>query len=193
MQYLALQASGHTATPVLAMGVGAAVKLFCEATLLQIPSVNIYAAPISTLFCQLTVLSVEAVALSRALPLRLHLGKDLFCPLFCALVSVGLGIGAYAAGLYLGVPFLLLLPCVLLLTVLCYGVLSLKRGAVGREDLAHLPFGERLCALLEKMRLFKGEGKTSLPCCHIKEKKKTNDDRGRKKENDFGKEGIYCR
>ena len=151
----ALQAMGHTLFPVLAMGVGALIKLAVEAVLLGLPAWNIYGAPVSTLCCNLTVLVMEAVALSRRLPYTLCTPRELFLPLGAAIPAVGGGAVLYFRLLrVLPAARVALLPA-LLLTVVVYFLLALRMGALTREDLILLPLGERLCALFEKCRLMR--------------------------------------
>lgn len=151
----ALQATGHTFLPVLAMGVGAAVKLLCESLLLTTPGVYLRGAPISTLCCTLTVLLIEWIALSRVLPFRVIVPRDLFRPLFATLPAMLLGIGIYRTlCLYAGEKvwsILLVLPSVGI-TALFFALLF---GAVEKKDLLTLPAGERICACLEKCKLLK--------------------------------------
>lgn len=151
----ALQATGHTVAPVLAMGAGALVKLTLEAILLVLPGVHIYGAPISTLACNLTVLLIEGIVLARVLPFGIFTGKALFRPLLSACLSVTAG-----AVLYFWLQRVLpdaewsVLPA-LMLTVVVFVLLALRFGAVAREDLIALPAGDRICALLQKYKLMK--------------------------------------
>ncbi len=151
----ALQATGHTLVPVLAMGVGAAVKLLCESVLLTVPSVYLHGAPISTLCCTLTVLMIEWVALSRVLPFAVIAPRDLLRPLLAALPAMLLGIGLYCVlqrraggSAWVMLPVLGVVAGAMLL-------FSLVFGAVEKEDLLTLPAGEKLCILLEKCKLLK--------------------------------------
>lgn len=151
----ALQAVGHAVLPVVAMTVGAAIKLIAEWILLVCPSVYVCGAPISTLCCNLAVLLIEAVALSRVLRLGFFSPGMLFAPLAAAIPAVALGALSYFALLSaLTSVALALLPSIGL-TVVLYFVLALRFGAVGRAELSVLPFGDPLCALLEKCRLMR--------------------------------------
>jgi stage V sporulation protein B len=151
----ALQATGHTLLPIVAMGVGALVKLTVEIFLLPVSGIYIYAAPISTLACNLTVLLIESIGLARVLRVSLLSVGDLFRPLFAAGVSVG---GSAALYLWLLAHMgetVWQMPLALLLAVLLYLILALRCRAVGREELIALPAGERLCHALVKIKLLK--------------------------------------
>ena len=155
----ALQATGHTATPALAMSAGALIKLGLELLLLPVPAVHIYAAPISTLACNVTVLLIEGIALSRALPFRFFTGRDLLRPLAAAVISVSAGAMLYF-GLRSNAVFgdFAMIP-VLLLTVVLFLVLAFLLGAVGEEELHALPFGEKICSILFKDRMYQNDKK----------------------------------
>lgn len=151
----ALQAAGHTLLPVVAMGAGAAVKLTLEIFLLPVSGIYIYAAPLSTMACNLTVLVIEAMALSRLLGGRLVRAGDLFRALAAALVGVG---GAAALYFLLAMRFgrvVWVLPVALLGAVVLFLPSALLLGAVRREELSAMPMGERLCLFLTKCKLLK--------------------------------------
>lgn len=151
----ALQATGHTVLPAVAMTVGALIKLTLEFFLLTLPPIYALGAPISTLVCNLAVLTIEAVALSRFLPYAVLPVTQLLIPLAAALPAVGAG-GALYVGLLSAFPtadWIILPP--LALVVVLYGALALRFGAVGREELAVLPLGDRLCVIFEKCRLLR--------------------------------------
>ena len=148
----ALQAVGHTVLPVIAMGVGALVKLLAECLLLSLPAVQIYGAPISTLLCNLTVLVIEAIALSRVLSGAALSPGALFRPLLASAPAVAAGAALYIV-LQRQIPFAIL-PA-LLLTVCLFALLALRTGALCAGDLAALPMGDRLYILLCKCKLMK--------------------------------------
>ena len=151
----ALQAMGHTLLPVAAMALGASVKLPAEAILLSLPAVHIYGAPISTLCCNLTILGIEALALAKRLPFAIGTARDLFLPLGAAVLAVGSGAAVYFWLLQRGCSGALALLPALPVVVVTYFLLALRLGALTRADLALLPFGTRLCALLEKCKMLK--------------------------------------
>ncbi len=151
----ALQATGHTLMPVLATGAGAAVKLLFESILLTTPGVYLRGAPISTLCCTLTVLTIEWVALSRILPFPVIAPRDLFRPLVATLPAMLFGIGIYyTLCLRAGDAMWIMLPVLLAVgaTLLFFALLV---GAVEKSDLLTLPAGDKICTLLEKCKLLK--------------------------------------
>ena len=86
--------------------------------------------------------------------LMLPLG-DILRPFVAALPAVALGVFCYRLlCLHAGDSPFLLLP-VLPLVLVCYLALALPAGALTKRELLALPFGERLCPLLEKTKLLK--------------------------------------
>lgn len=151
----ALQATGHTVMPVLAMGIGALCKLGLELLLLPLSGVYILAAPISTLACNLTVLVIEGAVLSHVLPFRLFGGRELLSPLSAAVLGVSAGMAVYLGLLRVGISDSLAMIPTLFVTVLLFALLALRFGAVRHEDLLALPAGDKLCRVLKKYKLLK--------------------------------------
>ena len=149
----ALQAAGHTMVPFFSMLAGAAFKLAVEVILLGVPGVGIGGAPISTLCCNLMVLTVQVLALSRVMPPTAVLGREPLRALGAAVFAVGGGVFLYSLlEKYGGAPGWHM-PVTLLLVMLLYMLLALRWRAVQQEDIRSLPMGERLCLLLQKCKL----------------------------------------
>ncbi|MBE6604607.1 MAG: hypothetical protein E7639_02740, partial [Ruminococcaceae bacterium] len=155
----ALQAAGKTAFPVYSMLIGASVKLLLEAFLLGVPQIGILGAPVSTLVCNLLVLTLNTVALSRVATYRLFTPGVFWRPLLAALSASLLGGALYRfVGRVLGFA-LWQVPLLILLVGLFYALLALLYGAVQREDLIDLPCGAALCRLLDRCSLIHKENK----------------------------------
>ncbi|MBQ9803085.1 MAG: oligosaccharide flippase family protein [Clostridia bacterium] len=149
----ALQAVGRPFVPVLSMLAGAAIKLVCEFFLLSLPPVSIMGAPVSTLFCNLTVLLINALVLARVVPYRLFDPTCLLRPLAAALLATLPGAVGYGLLIkHMGsAPWQL--PLVILAVGVLYVLLAPVLGAVYKEDLLELPGGKVLCRLSEKCNL----------------------------------------
>jgi stage V sporulation protein B len=152
----ALQATGHTLLPVIAMSAGAAVKLSLECILLPLPQCGIMGAPVSTLACTLTVLLIEWVALARHLPFVPVSPQQILRPLFCALPGLlAGGVLYFLACRALACEPRWLMPLVLLTVGVLVLPAALFGRALEREDLLALPAGEGICRILEKCKLLK--------------------------------------
>lgn len=87
--YGSLQGMGKIFTPALSVLAGGAVKLILNLTLIPIESVNIYGAPIGSLFCQMTAFFVSFGVLRRGLGMSLDLKRCILKPLLCAVAMGG--------------------------------------------------------------------------------------------------------
>ena len=148
-----LQAYGCHRVPLWAMLMGSAVKLISAWILLGIPRVGMLGAPISTFLCHLTVLGIESAVLAQRIPPRILSNGFLSRTLFASVCSVG-GVWVIRRTLvyYLGDRRLMILPLVLL-CAMGYLCLSLRMGALRREDVVSLSHGRELWILLCRLKL----------------------------------------
>ena len=123
--------------------------------MLSLPSVGILGAPISTLACNLTVLTLNVIALSRVADLRILPFWALLRPFFAALPSVLGGMGLLVLLHHHFGQSPLQTPVALAAVVVSYLPLTLLFGAARKEDIMELPGGEVLCRVLEKIHLLK--------------------------------------
>ena len=140
--------------PVLAMLVGALIKIASAYFLIGNDKIGLYGAPISTLLCNLAV-----VALNLWFAFGLCRSTDLFGvfwrPFAASAVSTGI-----AHGLYLWLVFrfgersLFGAGCILL-TGAFYLVFACLFGALDDEDLLAVPMGSALSAVLFKIGLLR--------------------------------------
>ena len=138
--------------PILSMVLGAAIKAVIAYVLIGNATVGIMGAPISTLFCNLTVVLLNLLFASPKSG-KIPLFKTFFRPAALSLLSVG---SAYCLYLFLtqrmGESAFLSLGCIGI-AALIYVCLSLLGGALSKEDILALPMGERICRVLQKIHL----------------------------------------
>jgi len=149
-----LQSCSKQKYPVLSLAIGAAVKLVSEAILVSLPAVNIYGAPISTFLCSLSVIAVNFHFLSRLNQSDLSPMKLFMRPLLCAALSGLVALVAYSllSRALTPVPSLFLSVAI---TAVAYALMSLKAGAVPKEDIRFLPGGERIYKAFEALKLIR--------------------------------------
>ena len=140
--------------PILAMLIGAVVKIVSAYFLIGNASVGLMGAPISTFLCDATVVALNlyfAASLCHSPSLR----KIFARPLWCAVFSIG---GSYTLYLILlhrvGEASILTVGC-LFLTVAFYLVFSCAFGVIDGESLRTLPMGDKLFSVLQKLRLIR--------------------------------------
>ncbi len=138
--------------PILALVAGALVKILIAYVLIGNPRIAIAGAPISTFFCNATVVICNlsiAVKLCRTPSI-----KELFLrPLAVSTVAVGTSWGAHACAThFLGAHAWLTLSALLLAVLLC-AVLYCRFGILKAEDVCAMPMGEKLSRILTKLHL----------------------------------------
>lgn len=147
-----LQAYGRPRVPLYAMLAGSAVKLSAAFILLGIPRVGMLGAPISTFLCHFTVILIESSVLCRLIPHGVSLHG--FClrtggAAFCAVM--GTTLLWQAVDRHLPLPPSAILAAVAF-CILIYLILTLRTGALRREDVVSLSHGECLWKLFERLK-----------------------------------------
>ncbi len=150
-----LQACGKVNVPLIAMLVGAVLKLVTNYVLVSQPSIRINGAPYGTLLCYGSVLIINLVMLYKTQRYRPQFMSVFVKPILCALISVGT---SYAVYKYLLFGRLSLKLCAIGgigLAGVLYIILIFAFRALARDDILLLPKGEKIAALLERKGLIK--------------------------------------
>ena len=146
-----LQATGKVNLPVIAMGMGALVKIVCNYALVGLPDVGIHGAPMGTSLCYLVILVINLVNIRR-LHIPFSLRRSFLRPLLAAGVM-----GVFVWLIYpplaalLGSGRLMGLLAVLLtvaLAAVIYLLMLIAVKALPREDILMLPKGEKIAKIL---------------------------------------------
>ena len=146
-----LQATGRVNLPVMAMGVGALVKIVSNYVLVGLPDVGIHGAPMGTSLCYLVILTINLVNIRR-LHIPFSLRRSFLRPLLAAGVMGGFVWLIYPplAGI-LGSGRMMSLLAVLLtvaLAAVIYLLMLIAVKALPREDILMLPKGEKIAKIL---------------------------------------------
>ena len=141
--------------PILAMLVGAGLKIVSAYFLIGSPRVALMGAPISTFLCDGAVVLLNLWFCERLCRVP-DLSSVFRRPLLCAVLSIG---GSYAV--YLSLVCRIGESSLLTMLALAgaagsYLLLACLMGVFEEQDLSALPMGDRLCIVLKKLRL--------LPC-----------------------------
>lgn len=138
--------------PIFSMFCGTIVKAIVAYVLIGNASVGIIGAPISTLLCNMTVVTLNFIFCMPVCK-KISFFKAFFRPLGLSLLSVG---SSYCLYLFLcdrmGESSIPGISCILV-AMLLYAMLSLLGGALSKEDICSLPMGERLWRLLCRLHL----------------------------------------
>lgn len=148
-----LQASGKIWVPVTHMAVGGLLKVSINYILVGTPSINISGAPIGSLVCYITILTLNLISIRRLIGVRLSFVDLLFKPVLCVAGMAAVALLVYGNTAFLGNTLSLLLS--ILLGGGTYLALLFLVGAVRAEDVEMLPKSERYLPLLQKWKLIR--------------------------------------
>lgn len=144
-----MQAHGNVTTPLINMLIGGIVKVIVNYVLVAQPDLNIVGAPIGTLCCYVTIISLNLIAMKRIMrENRLRVVRTLIKPLVASLV---MGAAAWAAsgllGRFISSNTIVCLGSIALACVV-YAIMVLALRIITREDCMLLPKGEKIAHLL---------------------------------------------
>ncbi len=160
-----LQALGKSFYPMISVLSGVVLLVVAEVILLNIESVGIMAAPISTLLCYFLTLGLNFYFLSKKTQhLNLSLIKLYKKPFFASLIAGGFAYGVYKALYWLWNHFLVMspdrrLPSLVILmiagfgSVFVYALTLLLIKGIHKEEILLLPMGRKLLHFIEKRGL----------------------------------------
>ena len=147
-----LQGIGKTLTPMMALLVGAIVKIVLNIILVQNPSINIYGAAISSIICQLITFIILYAVLRKQVDIKMKFFKNVFKPI---IISAFMGAIVYAS--YIGMKYItgntISTLIAVLVGVLIYIVLIFKSKVVIKDDIEYLVKSEKLVNILYKFKL----------------------------------------
>lgn len=144
--------------PVLAMLVGALLKIVSAYLLIGNERIGLYGAPISTLLCNLAVVALN-LWFAYGLCKDADLSGVFWKPFAASAVSTGIAYGAY---LWLVLRFgehAIFGMGGILLTGALYLVFACLFGALDTEDLLAMPIGTKICAVLFRIGLLREKKK----------------------------------
>lgn len=146
-----LQAYGRTVVPVVNMIIGGVIKVIVNYNLVAIPSVNIDGAPMGTMICYFTVMTLNMIWIIKETKCKFNIIEYVVKPLFAGLVM-----GAVAFFLYngaLGMGTVVALGVSVVAAVFVYFAMLLVVRAFKEEDIRMLPKGEKILKIFRKFHL----------------------------------------
>lgn len=150
-----LQGVGKVFTPAKGLLLGCIAKFILNVVLIRQPGVNIYGAPISSVVCQVISFTYSFSVLKRCIDLKITPAKYVIKPIICAAV---MGIAAYFSHAILleltGIKIIAMALSVALAAAV-YFVLILVLKVLSENDVAQLPCGTQILAILKKIGLYK--------------------------------------
>ena len=145
-----LQAIGKQNIPVRNIAIGAVLKIVVNFVLVGFPSINVVGAPVGTLCCYFYIFISNFICLLKYSHVRISILRTLLKPAFAGILC---GAAAWASNGLLG----WIIPSSKIVTILAiciagivYVIALLCTRAITREDLAMLPKGQKIAAVLAK-------------------------------------------
>ncbi len=133
--------------PILALVAGAGVKVLVAYLLIGNPSIALAGAPISTFFCNATVVLLNLVFAARVCHTPSF--KEIFLrPLIASAAAIGIGYGGYLWTLHRFGESAILTVLFIALSVLFCVLFFCRFGVLPTEDILALPMGEKLYRIL---------------------------------------------
>ena len=148
-----LQGIGKVFVPATGLLIGCIAKFILNTILIRQPAINIYGAPLGSIFCQIISFAYSFTVLSRNIPVSVTLGKYILKPLGC---SATMGIAAYLIHkgmMTLVGSNLIAVFTAIIVAVVIYFALIFAMRTLNKEELEMLPMGNKLYTLLSKLHL----------------------------------------
>lgn len=148
-----LQGIGKIFAPATGLLIGCVAKFILNTILIRQPSINIYGAPLGSIFCQIISFAYGYTVLSRNIPVSFSAGKYILKPLGCSTV---MGIAAfliYKALFALTASNIISVFAAIISAVIIYFALILVTHTLNREEIEMLPMGDKLYRFLSRYHL----------------------------------------
>lgn len=148
-----LQGIGRVNIPVINATVALVLQTIILVPCLWFTELNLYSLAIAAVVYSLAMCILNGIAVKKYLNYRQDVLKVFILPIAASIVM-----GAAAYGVYTGVYSLVTSNAVALILAvvigaLVYGVLVLKMGVLGKDDVLSMPKGRKLAKILEKLHL----------------------------------------
>ncbi|MCL2517874.1 MAG: polysaccharide biosynthesis protein [Oscillospiraceae bacterium] len=147
-----LQANGFVRKPIISMLCGAAGKLIISTTLIGIPAVGIYGAPIGTFVCYLIITAMNLYFLSKYVGITPGIIKIFFRPLIAAVACALAAIGANLFFTMIIPGRIATLGSIAVAGLIYVIILFLIKG-ITQDDILMMPKGTKILKILQKIKL----------------------------------------
>ena len=150
-----LQGCGKILAPATGLFIGCIAKFILNVILIRIPQINIYGAPIGSIFCQVISFTYGFTVLRRSVPVRISQRKYIFKPLIASLAMAASAVIVYKILYRLtSVNIISLLPAILVAVIVyCSLVLALK--ILTPDEIEQLPMGNKLVSLIKRTPFYR--------------------------------------
>lgn len=148
----ALQGLGNVKIPAIALGCGVLAKILCNIFLIP-TNLGANAAALGSVICHIIAFLIGYIALRKTVKLNFSLIKLLIKP--CIATAI-MGITSYEIyKLLLNVTNVRMSSIIsIVIAIIVYVILVLLLKILSKDDLKSLPFGNKICNFLEKIKIY---------------------------------------
>ncbi len=134
-------------------GCGVLTKLIFNLILVPIPEIGVNGAAWGSVACHLVAFTIAMTALRKNIKLNLSFSKFVIKPVLATII---MGICSYAVYLILsGILAQRMVTIISILTaVIIYAIAIIALKVFSKEEIIVLPGGEKLCKILEKLKVY---------------------------------------
>ena len=149
-----LQSYSQTTKPIIAMGVGTVVKAISAYLLIGNASVGVLGAPFSTLLCDITITAINLYYVNKYVPESDSVGRLYGRPFIAALSMICVSFAVYMATARFGFENRAAFVFAMAAAIPSYLFFALVYGAVGKEDILMMPYGEKILSFMCRFGVF---------------------------------------
>jgi len=151
-----LQANGHERVSLITFPIGAAVKIVLSYILVGNPNFGIIGSPIGTFACFATIVTLNLIFIKVRVKQKFNFVNSFLRPLLCTITMAAAAYFSYNLAYRFGSRYLgtsnmsivLFLAFAVFIGVAVYCVMVVLTRTISKEDLSHIPKGEKLAKLL---------------------------------------------
>lgn len=147
-----LQGAGYHKIPVYSLVIGVVIKIMLNMTLVAIPQINVYGAPVASIACYAVSMVINFVFIVRRVGMPFDWGDIIVRPL---LATLGMSAAVIVAKIALDLTSRFQTVLTIGLAVVVYCVLIFAIGALRREDMELMPGGGKIEKLMLKLRIWR--------------------------------------
>lgn len=148
-----LQGLGKVFVPATGLLLGCVAKIILNIALIRIPQINIYGAVISSIVCQIISFGYCFRVLAKSLKLKMSIKKYIIKPIITSTIMGTVAFLSYKLLFMLHAGNLISLMGSIGISVVFYGVITLKSGILSKDEILELPAGSKLIQIFSKLRL----------------------------------------
>ena len=150
----ALQGLGRIMVPAVSSFIGLLVKLVLNVILIQIPGIGVNGAAIGSIVNNVLVFAISYYILSKTIKLDIKLIKFVIKPIFATFIMCITSYYLYTILIKLALSAKIATIIALVFAVIVYLLSIITLKIFTREELHMIPYGNKLCKMLEKLGIY---------------------------------------